>query len=84
MKITFTLTPERHAAWTAAKLMLQAGVPKLMRDWRNGMGLNKFDAAAKLDISRSSLNVYENGTQAIPTKIALACYALALGFEPHK
>ncbi len=77
-KIAFTLTPERHTAYVAAKNMLVACDPRLIRDWRQGMGLTKLDAAKALDISRSSLDVYENGEKMVPTKIALACYALAL------
>ena len=50
--------------------------PAALKAWMTRLGLNKSEAAESLGISRSTLDRYLNGKNAIPHKIKLACDAI--------
>lgn len=45
--------------------------------WRNGLGLNRSQAAAALGLARNTLAAYEAGRARIPLYIQYACLWLA-------
>ena len=46
--------------------------PEDLRQWRDGLGLSKRQAAARLGIQRIIYRQFESGTRAIPERIRLA------------
>ena len=57
--------------------------------WRKRLGWNKATAAFALGLSQNGYAAYEAGhyreaPRPIPTHIALACSALAMGLPPHQ
>jgi hypothetical protein len=53
-------------------------LPSDFAAWRERMGWDKFQAAAKLDINERTIRNYEAGRQPIPKVVALACWAYAV------
>lgn len=51
--------------------------PASLTAWRNGLHLNKVEAAEALGCSRNALADWEAGKYPIPRYIALACAALS-------
>ncbi len=52
-------------------------------EWRKRLGMSQAAAAEKLGCGRRSLQRWEDGSQAIPRYIALACSAVSLNLIPY-
>jgi transcriptional regulator with XRE-family HTH domain len=55
--------------------------PDDLRAWRQRLGWSQDAAAANLGCGRRSLQLWENGTNATPRYIGLACVALYHGLD---
>jgi len=50
-----------------------------LKKWRQRIGFNEFDAAARLGLSIVQYQLYENNDEEIPKYIELASFAIELG-----
>ena len=50
--------------------------------WRSHLNITRAEAAKRLGCSVNTITAYEQGRNAVPRYVALACSAVALGLPP--
>jgi transcriptional regulator with XRE-family HTH domain len=58
--------------------------PTQLKDWRKALSLSQARAALELGCGRRSLQKWEDGTNAIPKYIWLACYSVGYNLRAKK